>query len=72
MQLMSEAHVARHWIAHHCLASCLMHLALHLMTPVLCLVCLVDQRQHLEAYHGWVRYAVHWQASVSIGGVPRG
>ena len=69
--LMSEAHVAHHWIVHHCPASCLMHLALHLMSLVLCLVSLVDQRQHLQVSDGRVGYAVRRLASASIGAAPR-
>ena len=71
LQLMSEAHVTHHWIAHHCPAFCLMHLALHLMCLVLCLMSLVEQRQHLQVSDGWVGYAVRQLASASIGAAPR-
>ncbi len=72
LQLMSEAHVARHWIAHRCPAFCWMHLALHLMSPGFHLMFLVGQRQHLQMSDGWVGYAVRWQASVSIDEAPTG
>ena len=71
LQLMSEAHVAHHWTAHHYPAFCLLHLALHLMPLAFCLMSLVDQRQHLQFSYGWAQYAVRRQASASIGAAPR-